>query len=444
MKKQVREVALDLLLHIEKKRAYSNLLLDQTIRRARLSERDAALLTEIVYGTVQRKMTLDFFLSRFVKKGLSSLEDWVKELLRLSVYQLVYLDRIPEHAVVHEAVTIAKKRGHKGSSGMVNGVLRSIIREGVPAFDTIADETEKLAVETSVPEWLVKRWSDEYGFATTKAICFASLERPHVTVRVNRLKATVDEVMALLEKEGLTVERGTLSCDAIIIKKGNVFQTDVYARGYVTAQDESSMLVARAVGAKSGMTILDACAAPGGKTTHLAERMDGKGKVIALDIHPHKVKLIEQQKQRLQLDNIETNVLDSRQLHSGTFGMTFDRVLVDAPCSGLGVIRRKPDIKWSKTEADIRAIVNVQREILDAVAPLVKRGGKLVYSTCTLSREENEDMVRSFLARHPEFSPDPTLSERLPEKVNVASGIVTIFPQDFKTDGFFISCFTKD
>lgn len=444
MSKRVREVALDVLLKIEKNQAYSNLLLNQTIKREHLDPRDVALLTEIVYGTVQRKNTLDFFLNSFVKKGVSALDDWVKVLLRLSVYQLIFLDRIPDRAVVHEAVTIAKKRGHRGISGMVNGVLRSLLREGVPTFEEMNDETEKLALQTSFPVWLIKRWIEQYGYEKAEKICEASLNRPQVTVRVNRMKATVDEVITKLEEEGLVVKKGNVSEDAIIIEQGNVFQTTLYKDGFFTAQDESSMLVARALAPMKRMRVLDACAAPGGKTTHLAELMDGTGTVIALDLHEHKVKLIEQQATRLQLNNIETNVLDSRKLAKTENIGLFDRILVDAPCSGFGVIRRKPDIKWTKREADIDAIKKVQREILEAVAPLLKIGGMLVYSTCTLEKEENEETVHAFLQKHDEFTLDTTLHERLPEKItNATNGMVTIFPQDFDTDGFFISCLKK-
>ncbi len=446
MGKRVRDVALDVLLQIEKNQAYSNLLLNQTVKRTQLDPRDVGLLTEIVYGTVQRRDTLDFFLQPFIKKGLHSLEDWVKVLLRLSVYQLVYLDRVPERAVVHEAVAIAKGRGHKGISGMVNGVLRSLLREGVPETATIQDKTKRLAVETCFPQWLVARWEKQYGFETTKAMCETSLQPPLVTVRVNRMKASVDEALAALTAEGLLVKKGVLSPDALIIEKGNVFQTSTYARGLVTAQDESSMLVARAVGAKSGMTVLDACAAPGGKTTHLAELMNDDGHILSFDLHEHKVKLIREQAERLGLMNVEAKALDSRKIADYLNDERFDRILVDAPCSGLGVIRRKPDIKWTKSEKDITAIQAIQQTILEAVAPFLKVGGTLVYSTCTVDQAENEQTVRLFLQNHPEFTLDSSLRERLPYKVindRYTDGIITILPQDFGTDGFFIASLQK-
>ncbi|WP_332690154.1 16S rRNA (cytosine(967)-C(5))-methyltransferase RsmB [Halalkalibacter lacteus] len=444
MSKPVREVALDVLLQIEKNQAYSNLLLNQTVNRANLDPRDVGLLTEIVYGTIQRKSTLDFYLQAFVKKGVDSLQDWVKVLLRLSVYQFVYLDRVPERAVVHEAVTIAKKRGHKGISGMINGVLRSILREGLPSIDDVGDKMQKLALETSFPAWILERWIHQYGFEETKAMCLSSLTPPSVTVRVNQVKATVDEVLELLREEGLDVNRGELSPDAIVVEKGNIFQTNTYKQGYVTAQDESSMLVGRAVGATPGMRVADTCAAPGGKSTHIAEQMDDTGTVLSFDLHDHKVKLIHEQANRLGLTCIMAEAMDARKIHEKVV-QPFDRVLVDAPCSGFGVIRRKPDIKWSKREQDIKAIKKIQLEILHSVAPFVKSGGTLIYSTCTVDKDENEESVAAFLAEHPEFQLDKTLRDRLPEKVvgRYREGMITILPQDFQTDGFFIASLIK-
>ncbi|TWI55110.1 16S rRNA (cytosine(967)-C(5))-methyltransferase RsmB [Halalkalibacter nanhaiisediminis] len=447
MSKPIREVALDMLLQIEKNQAYSNLLLNQTVKRSKLDQRDVGLLTEMVYGTIQRRDTLDFYLQPFIKKGVSSLDVWVKILLRLSVYQIVYLDRVPDRAIVHEAVQIAKKKGHKGISGMVNGVLRSILRQGLPTFDQVKDETKRFALETSFPLWLVERWVEQYGLEETKAMCETSLTPPSVTVRVNRVKGTVTEAIERLSEEGLIVKRGELSPDAIVIEKGNVFETRAYNQGYVTAQDESSMLVGRAVNVQPGMSVIDACAAPGGKSTHLAEQMNDEGTVLSFDLHEHKVKLIRQQAERLNLKSIQAEALDARKIDQRLHGLQFDRVLIDAPCSGFGVIRRKPDIKWTKSEQDIQAIHVIQQDILDAVAPFVKSGGTLTYSTCTVDKEENEESVRAFLTNHEDFELDSTLEERLPEKLvqsgRYQTGMVTILPQDFQTDGFFIASLRK-
>ncbi|WP_100373253.1 16S rRNA (cytosine(967)-C(5))-methyltransferase RsmB [Bacillus sp. FJAT-45037] len=447
MNKNVREVAVDVLMQIEKNQAYSNLLLNQTINQSKLDRRDIGLLTELVYGTIQRRDTLDFYLTPFVKKGLNKLEPWVKVLLRLSVYQLVYLDRIPDRAIVHEAVTIANKKGHKGISGMVNGVLRSIQREGLPDVSDVKDPIKRMALETSHPHWLVERWIRQFGEEDTRKMCEENLLHPSVTVRVNRIMGTREEVIEMLQDEGVEASIGHLSPDALIINYGQLFDTAVFKKGYVTAQDESSMLVSRALGASPGERVADVCAAPGGKSTHIAEQMDNEGSVLAFDLHEHKVKLIRGQADRLGLTIIEAMANDARTLMDTYQEESFDRILIDAPCSGFGVIKRKPDIKWAKKESDVEAIGRIQAQILEAVAPLLKKGGTLVYSTCTVDKDENERMVESFLQEHPTFSVDESLAERLPKQVQqlkrMKKGMVTILPQDFNTDGFFISSLTK-
>lgn len=444
MSNNVREVALDTLLHIEKNQAYSNLLLNKMIRESSLSPKDVGLLTEIVYGTVQRKMTLDYFLQPFLKKQ-KKIELWVIILLRLSLYQIVYLDRIPERAVIHEAVEIAKRRGHRGISGMVNGVLRSIQREGLPEFGEINDPLERLSIEMSFPLWLLQKWAHQYGIEETMEICKSTLEPPKVTARVNCNKTTVLEVLSLLEEENVAAEKGDLSIDAISISNGNLAKTRIFQDGYVTIQDESSMLVARALGPVNGDKVLDSCAAPGGKTTHIAELLGNNGEVISVDLHPHKVKLIEDQLNRLKLSNVKTLVSDSRHLQEHFNSEEFDRILVDAPCSGFGVIRRKPDIKYSKRLEDIAQLATIQLSILNSVAPLLKNGGTLIYSTCTIDQEENADVVEKFLATNKEFKVDETLIDRMPEvlKPFVKNGQVQILPHYFGSDGFFIASFRK-
>lgn len=442
--KNVREVALETLLQIENNQAYSNLLLNQTVKKGQILDKDIPLLTELVYGTVQRRDSLDYFLEPFIKKA-KKMEGWVRMLLRLSVYQMVFLDKVPDRAILHEAVNIAKKRGHQGIAGFVNGVLRTIQREGIPDFSNVKNEQERLAKETSTPLWLIKRWVEQYGYEETAKMCQINLEPPHVSVRVNVLKATVEEAMEELKKEGIALARGDLSSDSIKILKGNVFHTTAFKAGMVTIQDESSMLVARALAPKENTTVLDCCAAPGGKTTHLAEQMNNKGTVIALDLHPHKVKLIDEAAERLELSVIKSQALDARKAGTVFAAEQFDAILVDAPCSGFGVIRRKPDLKWTKKEEDVEAISAIQRSILKSVAPLLKKGGRLVYSTCTIDRCENEEVVEEFLLENQEFQRDPTLGMRLPKKLEetIQEGMVTILPHHYGTDGFFVASLIK-
>ncbi|WLR52292.1 16S rRNA (cytosine(967)-C(5))-methyltransferase RsmB [Bacillus tianshenii] len=444
MKNNVRNVSLEILEKIEKNQSYSNLLLNQAIEKSGLDSKDAPLLTEIVYGTIQRKLTLDYYLKPFVKKA-NKVQSWVRNLLRLSVYQMVYLDRIPDRAVIHEAVEIAKKRGHKGISGMVNGVLRSIQRNGVPSVEDILDPVERISVATSHPRWLVEKWVKQYGEETTRKMCERNLEAPLNTARVNVQKAKVEEVLDMLKDEGIEAEKGKLSEDAIVVKAGSIAKTSLFKEGIVSIQDESSMLVARALDIAPGQTVLDACAAPGGKTTHIAERLQGEGRVLSVDLHEHKVKLIAQQAARLGLENVDAMQADSRHLDEKLAGETFDRVLVDAPCSGFGVMRRKPDIKYSKTGEDVCRLAEIQQSILRAASQLVKPGGLLVYSTCTIDTEENDNVVDAFLQQNDNFERDVTLSERMPRMLQTkcGEGNVQIFPHEYDSDGFFIATLRK-
>ncbi|EIJ81548.1 16S rRNA methyltransferase B [Bacillus methanolicus PB1] len=441
-KKNVREIALNLLETIEKNQSYSNLLLNSKIEKNKIDQKDVGLLTELTYGTLQRQMTLDYFLKPFIKKKP---DRWVLHLLRLTLYQMVYLDKIPDRASIYEAVEIAKKRGHKGIASMVNGVLRSIQREGLPSLENIKDPIERLAVETSHPAWLVKRWTDQFGFEKTKKMCETNLTAPLQTARVNVTKISRDECLQLLENEGFNVEASPIIPEAIRCLKGNLAASNAFKNGLITIQDESSMLVAYALNIEENNTVLDACAAPGGKSTHIAERLNKTGKVISLDLHDHKVKLIGIAAERLGLNNIEAKALDSRFVPEHFAAESFDRILLDAPCSGLGVMRRKPDIKYTKMEEDIYKLKQVQQDLLNSVAPLLKKGGILVYSTCTIEKEENQEVVESFLNRNDLFEGDETLKERMPEAVKplVDNFMLQILPQNFGSDGFYIACLRK-
>ncbi len=443
-----RDTALQVLTAVEQEGAYSNLLLNGALQKSGLSGPDAGLATELVYGTISRMNTIDYFLEPFIAKGLAKLQPWVRNLLRLSFYQLYYLDRIPSHAAVNEAVNIAKRRGHQGISGMVNGVLRNVLRRKVElVLPENLPPVKRIALEHSHPEWLVAQWVKQYGEETAEAICRANNEPPSVSVRVNRSRISREELIEKMQEQGLEAVSSSMSPDGILVKSGgNMALTPWYKEGLLSVQDESSMLVGDAVGPKPGMTVLDCCAAPGGKTCHMAEIMDGSGEVVANDIHPHKAKLIQDHAIRLGLRNIQTLSEDASKLGERFEPESFDRVLLDAPCSGLGVIRRKPDLKWAKTPGDIKEISGVQRELLDSVSGLVKPGGVLVYSTCTIEKAENGEMVRAFLERHPEFQ----LAEEQPESWNhlkeaaVRESVgLQILPQDAHSDGFYIARLIK-
>ncbi|PTX61220.1 16S rRNA (cytosine967-C5)-methyltransferase [Melghirimyces profundicolus] len=448
-RKTARDVALDVLMAVEERGAYSNLLLNDALTKSGLSSRDRGLATELVYGTIQRRNTLDWILNGLVKKGVTSLEPWVRHLLRMGIYQLRYLDRIPGRAAVHETVRMAKERGHRGVSGLVNGVLRSYQRRRREWTLPEDPETpEKLALATSHPEWMVRRLMEVYGKETARAVLEAGNRPPRTAVRVNPLKSDRETVARLLSEQnpGMEVEASPLSSQGLILKGGgNPARGLLFREGWVTIQDESSMLVSEVVDPRPGERVLDGCAAPGGKTGHLGERMKNEGVLFSCDLHPHKIRLIEDQVRRLGLTIVEARRADLRELPGNV--EPFDRVLLDAPCSGLGVIRRKPDIKWSKEPREVASLTSLQAQLLDAAAELVVPGGTLVYSTCTLEPKENAEQVSAFLERHPEFRPDGSLEDRLPEAVREKAlrgeGWVQILPHHFDSDGFFIARMIK-
>lgn len=279
-KSNVRESALSLLEKIDKNQSYSNLLLNNMINKNHIDPKDIGLLTELTYGTLQRRMTLDYYLQPFLK---GKLEPWVRQLLRLTLYQMVYLDRIPDRAAIFEAVEIAKRRGHRGISSMVNGVLRSIQREGLPGLGDIKDPIERLSIETSHPNWLVKRWVEQLGYEKAKAMCEVNLTAPLQTARVNVTKISREKCLEMLQEEGYQAEESAIIPEAIKCLKGNLANSQAFKDGYITIQDESSMLVAYALGIEKDEIVLDACAAPGGKSTHIAEKLQNGGQVISLD-----------------------------------------------------------------------------------------------------------------------------------------------------------------
>ncbi|WP_082341539.1 16S rRNA (cytosine(967)-C(5))-methyltransferase RsmB [Paenibacillus solani] len=439
-----RELAMNVLTQVEQEGAYSNLLLNAALQKSSLGRNDAGLATELIYGTIARLNTIDFFLDKFVNKGVHKLQPWVRALLRISLYQIMYLDRIPDHAVVSEAVNLAKRRGHQGISGMVNGVLRNILRQKdslvIPEDISAA---KRIALLHSHPEWLVERWISQYGIETAEAICAANNEPPAVSVRVNSTMISREDMLKLMSSQGVDAVPSALSPYGIIVSgAGNMALTDWYRDGMISIQDESSMLVAEAVQPEPGMRVLDCCAAPGGKTAHMGEMMKDDGTIIANDIHSHKGKLISDQASRLGLDSISIVTGDALDLADRFEPASFDRILLDAPCSGLGVIRRKPDLKWGKSQEDIQQIAALQLRLLESVSTLLRPGGILVYSTCTIEPLENEGVVSAFVDSHPEFAiAEDGLGalSRLSEKSLRRGGGIQILPQDYHSDGFFIA-----
>ena len=416
--------------------AYANIAMSKRLNEAALSPVDRRFATELVYGTIKACATLDWMLGHYIKKPLSQTDPLVVNILRLGMYQLQFLDKIPPSAAVNEAVNLAKKYAHPGVSGFVNAVLRSVIREPerirYPNLDK--DPVRSIALRECHPEWLVRRWMKQLGPEETLALCRFNNSQPPLSLRTNTLKLSREELLEKLVAAGAEAELSTLAPEGIVCQRLGDEPLQFIRMGLCQAQDESSMLVAHVVAPQPGETVIDACAAPGGKSTHLATLMQNRGRIVAVDIHAHKIQLIEDNQRRLGLSIIEAKQMDATQLHQ-TMADQADRVLVDAPCSGLGVLRRRPDARWRK-EDSLQGLPPLQKAILTSAAQCVKPGGVLVYSTCTLEPAENEAIVSGFLAENPQFVLDETGSYLPTPRTEK---MITLWPQRDGTDGFFIA-----
>jgi len=420
--------------------AYSNLQLNAIVKQSELDSRDIAFMTNMVYGVIQHRLTLIYWLGHFVAKP-EKLDPWVRELLLISIFQMVYMDKVPKHAIFDEAIELAKRRGHAGIRKLVTGVLHAIDREGLSDFSEIKSLSERFSIQYSMPEWLVESFLNDYGEERTEQLLISVNEAPKQSARVNTAMNTVDEAVATLETEGFTVERSKVSPVGLLLSGGHVASSDAFGNGLVTLQDESAMLMAPAMTLTPDMQVLDAAAAPGGKTTQIATYLDPAqgGKVTALDIHEHKVALIEDNAARLAVaPQVDARLLDARKVDEAFENQTFDRILVDAPCSGFGLLRRKPEIRYDKSISDSQNLQSIQLAILDAVASKVKVDGDIIYGTCTILQIENTDVVNAFLATHDNFKLVPTKLE-YDLDVRTADGSVQILPDDFGSDGFFIA-----
>lgn len=418
---------------------YSNLTLDATIRKAKLEPRDVGLLTTIVYGVIQRQLTLDYLIEPFIAG--KKVEDWVRVLLRTAVFQMQYLTRVPKRAIFFDSTEVAKKMGHVGVAKFVTAILRRMDREGFRDLNEIEDVEERLAISTSTPTWLTAKLIEQLGYDQAEAILNAIDTAPNAVVRANHTKINRKALRQRLSDRYPDMALSEVAGSALVNQGGHLAGAPEFAEGLMTMQDESSQLVAPSMRLQPNSKVLDACAAPGGKTTHIAEYLDAAagGQVTALDLHPHKVRLIEQNAARLGLSDVVTaTAMDARQAGEHFAPASFDRVLVDAPCSGLGLIRRKPEIKYEKTQADIDHLKEIQKNILSSVADLVKPGGYLTYSTCTIVREENQGVVADFLANHPNFE-QVTVPIDLPLEKRHGQPALQLYPSDYGSDGFFIA-----
>lgn len=442
-----RETALKIIYDIDEKGAYSNIALNKYLEAYELKDVDKAFITELVYGTVKWRLSIDWIIRQFSSIRLKKISPWILNILRLGVYQLLYTDRIPESAAVNESVNLAKKYGHGGSVGFANALLRAVSRgrNTIRYPDQERETLQYLSVRYSYPEWMVSRFLELYGREFTEELLDSGNQVPGMSIRVNTLKTTRDKLAAQLEEQQVEAVPGKYAPEALVLKNAPaITRWDTFKNGEFQVQDESSMLVGRVLDPKPGELVIDACSAPGGKATHLAQLMENRGRVLARDVHIHKIKLIEDAAQRLGLNIIETEVFDAT-VPDERYAGKADRVLLDAPCTGLGIIRRKPDIKWARDTAEVGEIVQLQRKLLESVSRLVKPGGILVYSTCTVLPEENSDQAAWFIKEHPDFELDdirPMLPDTLADRLE-QNAMIQLFPNRDGIDGFFIAKFRK-
>lgn len=403
-----RKIALQIVVQINEEGAYANLALDKALLAyPDLDRRDKGLITEIVYGSVKYRGRLDYILNQYAQTKVNKMNVWVRNILRTALYQMLFLDKIPVSAAVDEAVNLAKEKAPKGSDKFVNGVLRNIERnrEKLTYPHKGKQPVQYLSVWYSFPQWIIERLVKQYGVKQAEQLCQYFNEPAPLWIRTNTLKINRAELQQQLNDLDLAVIISENCEEGLKFTQGvNLHQLELFQKGYFTVQDESSMLVAGTASPKPHQKVLDVCSAPGGKTTHMAQMMQNTGEIIACDIHEHRLMLIKENCERLGITNVQTKLQDGLLLHESFAAESFDVVLVDAPCSGLGVLGRRPDSRWTKRAGDIQELSAIQKGILAKAAPLVKQGGTLVYSTCTIVAEENQQQVAAFLAEHSEYS----------------------------------------
>ena len=426
-----RNIALKILYEINTKQAYSNIVLDKYINenREKLSNLDINFISELVYGVVTWKLTLEYIIQKYSKIKIKKMSDWVKNILYLGSYQILFLNKVPKSAAVNESVNLCKKYNFK-SVGLVNAILRKIEKSDYEEIDHITNSITRISLKYSMPEWIVRKFYEEYGEEQASNICQNLNLRPNIAVRVNRLKNKI-----------AIGEKGILDDFRIITGTKNITKTKEYIEGNITIQDEAAGLSSFVLAPKEGEIVLDACSAPGGKTTYLAELMHNKGKIVAWDIYEERLKQVEQNAKRLGIDIIQTEVHDATKLKE-EYVEKFDKILLDVPCLGLGVIRRKPDIKWNRQEEDIKEISDIQFNILKTCSKYLKKNGTLVYSTCSMLKEENDAIIEKFIKE--ENFETVNIEEQIPNEFSkiTTKDMVQFLPSQ-KHDGFFITMLKK-
>jgi 16S rRNA (cytosine967-C5)-methyltransferase len=445
--RSVRQLASEILLKVEVRKAYADILLDQALKTPTLDDRDRALLTELTYGTLRWRGSIDGQLSRYLRQSLAKTDPLIRNLLRLSVYQLLFLDKIPDYAAVNEAVELAKIHGGGKTAGLVNAVLRNFLRQQAGADQVVIDDSsaKALAVTYSHPEWLVTRWINEFGTESAKALMRANNERAPLVLRVNLLKGTREKLLERFLAAGIDANPTPWSPQGIVLLSGPaVDKLPGFADGLFQVQGEASQLVTYLLSPVPGERILDACAAPGGKCAHIAEMMHDRGQLIAVDPAARGIAKIRENLSRLEHGSARAVQADSSEELPESLRSPYDRILVDAPCSGLGTLRGHPEIKWQRNENDICRLSRLQAKILRRVAGYLRPNGVLVYATCTLTRDENEEVVEAFLAQHKEFELEDAARYLPGQAAHMGRDqFFVALPQRDNTDGFFTARLRK-
>lgn len=441
-----REIALRILQDINEKEGYSNISIKNHLNE-NVSIQDEGFIRELVYGVIENKLYIDYIISKASKIKLNKIHSVIKDIIRIGLYQIIFLDKIPNSAAVNESVNLAKKYGHKGTIGFVNGLLRAVSRD-IEGFMKVEekDKQKALSIRYSHPEYLVNRFIKDFGYDFTVELLKSNNSKPSLNIRVNTLKIEKNKLMEYLSEKGFELSEGDYAKDAIIVHNPyRITSTSEFKNGLFTIQDESSMLVGQVLNPKEGSVVLDVCSAPGGKATHIAAIMNNKGKVIARDFYEHKIKLIDENKKRLGIDIIEAEVFDALKLDNSLLNKV-DYCLVDAPCSGFGLIRRKPEIKWNRNEEDINELSKLQYDILSISKNYVKPGGILMYSTCTILDEENVNIINKFLDENQDFKLVPIYQEigHMDDIKTLKDGYIQLYPNIHNTDGFFIAKMIKE
>jgi 16S rRNA (cytosine967-C5)-methyltransferase len=403
-----RKIILEVLDRVENQNSYLNILLPSFFKKYKPGDLDKSLIQEISYGVIRFRKRLDWIIYQFLFSKKKKLPLTIQNILRMGFYQVLYLEKIPDYAIVNESVELAKQSPYPAYSSMVNAVLRNAIRQSVTINwpDTEKEPVKYVSVYYSFPEWLVERWINRFSLEMCVRICEASNTRPDLTLRINSLKTNMPQFQKELYQLKIPFQKSQHLPDTAVTIEGysNITQTPLFQKGLFSIQDESSILATEFLGPIPGDTIIDMCSGPGGKTTHISQILQNKGKVIAFEINQRRLKMVMEESRRLGIENIFPVLMDSRKLNKEYLGKA-DRILVDAPCSGTGVIRKKPDLKWKKWSTEhFNELNQIQKELLDIAALYLKPGAELLYSTCSMEKEENDDVIVKFIKKHPNFT----------------------------------------